>query len=96
MEKSLIYEDIRYDRLVDTLNFLEQYNYVNANHIRLFNIKRRDEHQAQMEDVQEALIDYKLGIMDPSREAAGIEKQAHIKKKVGKKLRYMQVSKGNF
>jgi hypothetical protein len=33
-----------------------------------------DERQAYYEDLQEAIIDHKLGIMDPSREAAGMEK----------------------
>ena len=30
-EKSILYEQIRYDRLKETIDFLEQYNYVNAN-----------------------------------------------------------------
>ena len=30
LEKSLIYEDIRFERFKETIGFLEEYNYVNA------------------------------------------------------------------
>jgi hypothetical protein len=39
------------------------------------------------------LIDYKLGIMDPSREAARTEKQSNIKKCVGIKKKQYSVMK---
>jgi len=38
--------------------------------------------------VADASIEYKLGMMDPSREAARMERQKNIKKLVGKKERY--------
>ena len=43
------------------------------------------------EEIEEAIIDYKLGIMDPARETARIEKQANIKKNVGRKFIYNKV-----
>ena len=45
--------------------------------------------------MQEALIDYKLGMMDPAREAAAFEKQSNIKKYIGKKLKLMEITKHN-
>ncbi len=49
-------------------------------------MKKNEEERAEKEEIKDAIIDYRLGVMDPSREAAGIEKQANIKKNVGKKL----------
>jgi hypothetical protein len=43
LEKSLLYEEIRFQKFKEILAFLEEYNYVNADHIRLFNMKRKSE-----------------------------------------------------
>eukprot|EP00347_Sterkiella_histriomuscorum_P008859 403343471 len=91
LDKKLIYEEIRHDRMKELCSFLEQHNYVSANQLSLFLKKRKSEVLAQKEDIKDSIIDYKLGIMDPSREAAGIEKQQNIKKNVGKKLRYNKI-----
>lgn len=40
----------------------------------------------------ESVVDHKLGMMDPSRAAASIEKQANIRKNRGKKARYNRLT----
>jgi len=41
--------------------------------------------------MEEVIVDYKLGIIDPSREAAKVEKQNRIKKRVGLKKLQLKV-----
>jgi hypothetical protein len=40
----------------------------------LYNLKREEENIAYKEELEEIVSDYKLGMMDPSREAAKTEK----------------------
>ncbi len=64
---------------------------MSANQIRLLVQKRKEESEVQKEEIKDAIIDYRLGVMDPAREAGRIEKQANIKKYVGKKLQYKKL-----
>jgi hypothetical protein len=88
LEKAFIYEDIRHDELKNLIAFFEEHNDISSHLMHLFVDKLKEEKKIIQAETQEAVVDYKLGMMDPSREAAGIEKQQNIKKNVGKKLKY--------
>ncbi|CDW80135.1 UNKNOWN [Stylonychia lemnae] len=92
LQKSLIYESIRHEKLIEVSQFLEDHNEVTAAQLSLFLKKRHSEVESQRQDILESVVDHKLGMMDPSRAAASIEKQANIRKIQGKKLKYNRLS----
>ena len=46
----------------------------------MINALRKEDEKANRSELEDVIVEYKLGIMDPGRTVAGFEKIAHIKK----------------
>jgi hypothetical protein len=75
-----MYEDIRADRLKEIMAFMENYNDLSAHQLMMIKAIKNDDEQSNRRELEEMVLDYKLGTMDPRRAAAAFEKIGRVKK----------------
>ena len=83
---------MRNDRLKDTVNFFEQFNYMTAYQISMMSKLKEEDEANNRREFEDVLVEYKLGMLDPGRAAASIEKQNGMRKQnLFKKLMYEKI-----
>jgi hypothetical protein len=75
-----MYEDIRADRLKEIMAFMENYNDLSAHQLMMIKAIKNDDEQSNRRELEEMVLDYKLGTMDPRRTGAAFEKIGRVKK----------------
>ena len=65
---------------------------MSAHNLMLLKGMKKEEDYANRKELEEVVVDYKLGIMDPGRAVAAFERQANIKRNhFGKKQIYAKL-----
>ncbi len=75
-----MYEDIRGDRLQDMLGFFDNYNYLSAHQMMLIKAIKKEDEANNRRELEEVIVEFKLGCMDPKRAAASSERVGRAKK----------------
>ena len=76
----MLYEDIRQDRLKETLQFFDDYSHLTAHQLMLYRALKDEDHRLHREDLENVVVEYKLGMMDPGRLTAAFERIARVYK----------------
>lgn len=71
--------------LYDTLDFLMPLESTDPLTLKRFYMNRQHVEVEEKQSIEEVSLEYRLGMMDPARDAARIERLNCIKKNVGKK-----------
>jgi hypothetical protein len=79
-DKALMYEEIRADRLTDLMGFMDNYNDLSAHQMMMIRAIKNEDETSNRRELEEMVLDYKLGTMDPGRAAAAFERIGRIKK----------------
>jgi hypothetical protein len=79
-DKALMYEDIRVDRLKDLMGFIDNYNDLSAHQMMMIKAIKNEDETSNRRELEEMVLDYKLGTMDPGRTAAAFERIGRIKR----------------
>ena len=79
-DKALMYEEIRADRLTDLMGFMDNYNDLSAHQMMMIRAIKNEDETSNRRELEDMVLDYKLGTMDPGRAAAAFERIGRIKK----------------
>ncbi len=80
LSQSILYEDIRHERLKETLDFLEHYSHLSAHQLELFREVKNEDDKDKRAELEDVVVDYKLGMMDPGRLTAAFERITRVYK----------------
>jgi hypothetical protein len=88
-------EDIRHERLRETLTFMDDYSHLTAKQLMLFRQVKDEDEKEKRAELEDVVIDYKLGMMDPGRLAAAFERITRVYKNryTGKRAAYKKLFK---
>lgn len=79
-DKQVLYEIVRNDRLKDTLRFFKENIEMKSYQISMLSKLKEEDEKNNRDEFEDVLVEYKLGMLDPGRRAATIEKQSRMRK----------------
>lgn len=93
LSNSLLFEDIRHERFKETLTFLDDYSHLTAKQLTLFREVKNEDEKDKRAELEDVVVDYKLGMMDPGRLAAAFERITRVYKNryTGKRAAYKKL-----